>query len=70
MAKRIGRYTIFLENRPSIMESCAIVGKTEGEGPLNREFDEIEEDAMFGMKNWEQAESACIEKGGHIEKGC
>lgn len=57
MAKRIGKYTIQLENKISIIESAAIVGKNEGEGPLKDEFDEIYEDALFGMENWEQAES-------------
>ncbi|MBQ7654738.1 MAG: stage V sporulation protein AD [Clostridia bacterium] len=57
MAKRIGKNTIELENRPRILSSAAIVGKIEGEGPLGQEFDEIVEDALFGKENWEQAES-------------
>ena len=57
MAKRIGRYTVAFESKPSIVSSAAIVGKNEGEGPLFDEFDEIVEDATFGMENWEQAES-------------
>lgn len=57
MAKRIGRNTIELENRPRILSSASTVGKTEGEGPLGKEFDETVEDALFGRENWEQAES-------------
>ena len=34
MAKRIGKYTIQLENKIAVIESAAIVGKNEGEGPL------------------------------------
>lgn len=57
MAKRIGERTIMLENKPKIMSSAATVGKTEGEGPLGSDFDEIVEDALLGKENWEQAES-------------
>ena len=57
MAKRQGRYTLVLENRPIISGYSSTVGKTEGEGPLAKEFDEICTDALFGKDNWEQAES-------------
>ena len=57
MAKRIGKNTIELENKPRILSSASIVGKIEGEGPLGNGFDEIVEDALFGRENWEQAES-------------
>lgn len=76
MAKRTGKNTIELENRPRILSSAAIVGKNEGEGPLGEEFDEIEQDALFGRENWEQAESElqsrtvrkALEKGKISEK--
>ena len=57
MAEKIGKYTVLLNNRPIILSSASIVGKSEGEGPLYKEWDEIVEDAMFGMENWEKAES-------------
>ena len=41
MPQRIGRYTIKMENAPSIISSAAVVGKTEGDGPLASEFDII-----------------------------
>ena len=39
----------------------SVVGKKEGEGPLGREFDMVSDDAYFGEKTWEKAES-------HIQK--
>ncbi|MBS6194897.1 MAG: stage V sporulation protein AD [Clostridiales bacterium] len=43
---------------PVYIHGCAsIVGKKEGEGPLGRHFDRIEEDDRFGKKTWEEAES-------------
>ena len=41
MAIRQGRYTLNLTTRPSIIGNAAVVGKTEGEGPLKAEFDHI-----------------------------
>ena len=41
-----------------LVSSASVVGKKEGEGPLGKKFDVVEQDAMFGAPNWEQAESA------------
>lgn len=41
-----------------LVSSASVVGKKEGEGPLGEKFDVVEQDAMFGAPNWEQAESA------------
>lgn len=50
---------VFLYNSPVPMIGYAsIVGKKEGEGPLGKCFDRVEEDAYFGMETWEQAECA------------
>ncbi|ADU25865.1 stage V sporulation protein AD [Ethanoligenens harbinense] len=57
MATRVGRYTIRLDQPPSVMGYASVVGKKEGEGPLADEFDQIEEDTTFGEKTWEKAES-------------
>lgn len=57
MAKRIGKYTIELENRPSIIGYGSVVGKKEREGPLGEEFDAFDEDARFGEESFEKAES-------------
>jgi stage V sporulation protein AD len=57
MAKRVGRYTIRFEKAPAIKSYASIAGKKEGEGPLAKEFDEINTDSTFGEKTWEKAES-------------
>lgn len=57
MAKRVGRYTIRMDQPPSMMGYASVVGKKEGDGPFADEFDQIEEDTTFGEKTWEKAES-------------
>ena len=57
MAKRIGRYSIRLDNIPAVRGYAAIAGKKEGEGPLARDFDVVSDDTTFGEKTWEKAES-------------
>ena len=56
--ERIGKYTVGLANRPTILGYAAVGGKKEGEGPLGRHLDAVFEDAHLGMDTWEQAESA------------
>lgn len=56
--QRQGKRTIILNAPPSIIGNASVVGKTEGEGPLNTEFDFIYEDDMLGEKSFEKAESA------------
>lgn len=59
MITRIGRYTLLLDSKPSIIGSAAVVGKTEGEGPLAKEFDHCyDDDSIDGCPSWEKAESA------------
>ncbi len=58
MAVRQGRYTLLLPARPSIHSSSAVVGRTEGEGPLAEEFDYCYDDDAIGEKSFEKAESA------------
>lgn len=57
MPKRIGKYTIQIENDVRIIESAAIVGKKESEGPLSNYFDKTSSDDKFGEDSWEKAES-------------
>ncbi len=57
MAKRIGTDTVLCESQPQILSSAAIVGKKEGEGPLQEHFDVIHEDTTLCEKSWEKAES-------------
>lgn len=47
------------EKPPCIIGAASVVGKKEGDGPLGKCFDQVEEDDMFGMENWELAESEC-----------
>ncbi|MDE5792828.1 MAG: stage V sporulation protein AD [Oscillospiraceae bacterium] len=56
MPKRIYSSLSF-ENHPSLYSFASIAGQKEGEGPMKNCFDHIEQDGMFGEKNWEKAES-------------
>lgn len=57
MPKRVGRYTLKLENMPSILGFAAVCGKKEAEGPLGQEFDRTYQDTTLGEDSWEKAES-------------
>jgi len=57
MIKRVGRYTLLLENAPKIAGYAAIVGKKENEGPLGGGFDRSYKDTTLGEDSWEKAES-------------
>ncbi|MBE5902101.1 MAG: stage V sporulation protein AD [Lachnospiraceae bacterium] len=58
MQQAIGKQSIAFEKPPTIEVYASIAGKKEGEGPLGRGFDYIEEDDYFGADTWEGAESA------------
>ena len=70
MEKRAGEQTVIFSRPVGILAAASVVGKKEGEGPLGHLFDIVEEDAMFGTKSWELAESkfaeaatqACVRK--------
>lgn len=57
MSKKLSRNTFKMENPPSILEFASVAGKKEGEGPLGKCFDRVEEDSYFGQNTWEKAES-------------
>lgn len=57
MAKRVGRYTIRLDECVAVKGYAAVAGKKEGEGPLGDEYDYVAEDNSFGEKTWEKSES-------------
>ena len=59
--KRIGKRTVKLENKPTIISTGTIVGPKEGEGPLKDYFDMIMTDDLYGEKTWELAESKMVE---------
>ena len=55
--KRVGQFTIKLEQPPIITGFGSVVGKKESEGPLKNYFHNIEYDTKMGCDTWEQAES-------------
>ena len=57
MPKRIGKYTLEIENDVRILNNAAIVGHKEAEGPLAKYFDKTYSDDKFGESSWEKAES-------------
>ena len=57
MPERIGKNTINLKTKPSIIGYAATVGKKEGEGPLANYFDRIYTDEFCGEKSFEKAET-------------
>ena len=57
MAKRIGTYTVALEQSPSVVGYAAVASKKEAEGPMAPYIDMINKDSLFGQKSWELAES-------------
>ncbi len=58
MAQRIGRYTLRFPSHPAVLAGAAVVGTTEGEGPLRAEFDRVFPDDTLGESSFEKAESA------------
>ncbi len=57
MAKRIGKYTIQMQNHPTLKNFAATCGKKESEGPHGKQFDKIFEDTTMQESSWEKAES-------------
>lgn len=47
-------------NKTYINSFYALAGKLEGEGPLGRYFDSINDDGYFGENSWEKAESRMV----------
>ena len=71
MKMRRGRASLEFERPPVIESSASVVGQKEGEGPLGKAFDRVEQDPMLGKKTWEEAESAMQEEACRLalEKG-
>lgn len=57
MNQRLGKQTVCFGEPPVILETAAIVGEKEGQGPLAQSFDDILTDDQWGEKSWEKAES-------------
>lgn len=58
---RIGKRTVKLNNKPTIIAASSIVGPKEGQGPLKDKFDLIMDDDLYGQKSWELAESKMVQ---------
>ena len=65
MANKMGQQTVCLTRDIYILAAGSAVGKKEGEGPLGRCFDSVDEDDTFGQDSWEKAESAMQGKALH-----
>ncbi len=66
MAKRVGKYTLVFENKPSIEGYAAVCGKKENEGPLKGSFDKVYFDSTMGQDSWEKAESKMQSKAAQL----
>ena len=53
----IGKQSLVFDKPPYIIEGASIVGQKEGEGPLGKLFDVVEQNPMLGQDSWEKAES-------------
>ncbi|ADL51847.1 stage V sporulation protein AD [Clostridium cellulovorans] len=62
MGIHIGKQTIKLDTRPRIITTTSVVGKKEGEGPLNEYFDIVLQDDLNGTDSYEKAESSIMYK--------
>lgn len=60
--KMTGKQSIAFEKPPYVIAAASVAGKKEGEGPLGKYFDVVEEDIMFGGKTWEEAESNMVKQ--------
>lgn len=61
-----GKQSISFQKPPYIVSGASVVGKKEGEGPLGKLFDWIEEDPMLGQASWEEAESALQKRAAQL----
>ncbi len=69
-----GLQSIAFRESPYLVSSASVAGKKEGEGPLGKMFDMVEQEDLFGENTWEEAEStmqkeACLLAMGkaHVE---
>ena len=68
---QVGKASLRFEHPTFVASWASVAGKKEGQGPLADEIDVKEQDEMFGMENWEQAESAMQKQAADLalEKG-
>ena len=60
--QHLGTQTVRTETPVCIVQGAAVGGRKEADGPLKERFDELCEDAYFGQKSWEAAESAMLHR--------
>lgn len=53
----VGKQSVIFDKPVYIEQTASVVGKKEGEGPLGKLFDIVEQDPMAGTNSWEEAES-------------
>jgi stage V sporulation protein AD len=61
-SKMVGKQSVLFQNPPCIIAGASVAGKKEGEGPLGKLFDLIQEDPMMGKNTWEEAESELMKE--------
>lgn len=68
---QVGKASLRFEHPAFVVSWASVAGKKEGQGPLADGIDVKEQDEMFGMENWEQAESAMQKQAADLalEKG-
>ena len=68
---QVGKASLRFEHPAFVASWASVAGKKEGQGQLADEIDVKEQDEMFGMENWEQAESAMQKQAADLalEKG-
>lgn len=68
---QVGKASLKFEHPAFVVSWASVAGKKEGQGPLADGIDVKEQDEMFGMDNWEQAESAMQKQAADLalEKG-
>ena len=68
---QVGKASLRFEHPAFVASWASVAGKKEGQGPLADGIDFKEQDEMFGMENWEQAESAMQKQAADLalEKG-
>ena len=52
--------TLVFGNRPKLIAGMSVVGKKEGDGPLGKYFDRIEDDPKMGKNTFEKGETAML----------
>ena len=62
MGEMIGKQSVKFAEAPYIFEGASVVGPKEGEGPLGKLFDVIEQDPMLGSKAGKKQKVYCKKK--------